>query len=139
MVYIAAPFFNPEQLAWVEKTKELLAKLDMNFYSPKDVNLFENGKGFDPQLIFDDNVRTIDSCNLVIAITNDKDQGTHFEIGYAYAKGVPVIGMWISPDKDAKFNLMLSQSCTATFTSFEQLETYLKGEEIDTNWKGLIE
>lgn len=47
--------------------------------------------------IFKGNLALIDSCDLVIANLNpfrgaEPDSGTAFEVGYAHAKGIPVIG-----------------------------------------------
>lgn len=47
--------------------------------------------------IFKGNLALIDACNLVIANLNpfrgaEPDSGTAFEVGYAHARGIPVIG-----------------------------------------------
>lgn len=47
--------------------------------------------------IFRGNLALIDSCDLVLANLNpfrgaEPDSGTAFEVGYAHAKGIPVIG-----------------------------------------------
>ncbi len=140
MIYIAAPFFNEEQTLKVETIKTILKNLKLTFYSPKDVNLFENNKGFDPDIIFKENLRAIKESNIIIAVTNDRDQGTHWEMGYAFSCNIPVIAIWINSDKEAKFNLMLSQSCIATFTNFKDLENYLKNNNLKKiNYEGLIE
>ncbi len=47
-IYVAAPFFNDQQLGWVESVKDNIIQAGRKYYSPKDVNLFENGQGFDP-------------------------------------------------------------------------------------------
>lgn len=35
----------------------------------------------------------LDDCQVVLAILNGSDTGTVFEVGYAVAKGIPVVGL----------------------------------------------
>lgn len=142
MIYIAAPFFNDDQITRVETIKMILLKLERGFYSPKDVNLFKEGDHFEADKVFLENLRAIKESDIVLAVTNDKDQGTHWEMGYAFALDIPVIALWITDDKKAKFNLMLSQSCIASFTSYYDLEEYLKENKVKLkkiNYEGSIE
>ncbi len=58
----------------------------------------------------------LSKADLVIAILegSDADSGTCIEIGYAAAKGIPVIGVRTDfrASQDRGVNLMVSQSCT---------------------------
>jgi nucleoside 2-deoxyribosyltransferase len=61
---------------------------------------------------------------------NLPDAGTVWEIGFAYAKGIPVIGM--VKDKESKVNVMLSESMDGIvrgYSKLVQLCAMLAGEE----------
>lgn len=122
LVYIAGPFFNPEQVAVIEAIKALLStfKRMCTFYSPKDDSLYVPGKT-DPQASFDMNVRKIYESSLVIAVTDGKDPGTLFESGYAYAVGTPIVYLWLTGLPGMKFNLMLAKSGIAVCRSWGDL------------------
>ena len=57
--------------------------------------------------------------------TRDKDIGTIWEAGYAYACNKPIIYFCAGLPEGAKFNLMLARSGIKVCTSFAQLEDYL--------------
>ena len=63
-------------------------------------------------------VDNIDDANLVVALIDDRDIGTIFEIGYAFAMGVPVITF---TNMDYGMNLMLAESVLAHCKGVEQL------------------
>lgn len=122
-VYLGGPFFNEPQIQRVETVKNILTALGIRFFSPKDECMFKAGVTT-PQQILDLNLRAIDNASLLIAITDDKDTGTMFEAGYCYAKGLPILYLWLTGDKSQKFNLMLGASGHVV-RSFEELVTTL--------------
>lgn len=68
-VYIAAPFFNPAQVAWCEDLEKRLTDVKWEFFSPR---LQHDGKPdmTNPRYAahtFVQNVRAIDWCNVMIA------------------------------------------------------------------------
>jgi nucleoside 2-deoxyribosyltransferase len=115
-VYIAAPFFNPTQLAIVEAIKQKLTNIDypycyfysVSIFSPKDESMFKQGDN--PETILNLNCNAILTSDFVIAVTDDKDVGTMFECGYAYANGIPILYIWLGKREGQKFNLMLAAS-----------------------------
>ena len=123
-VYIAAPFFNEQQLATVEKIKTLLEDIGMPYFSPKDECLFVKGET-KPEDILRENVEAILDCTCMIAVTEGKDMGTLFECGYAYANKVDTIYFWENDNPELKFNLMLSASGYAVAQNLGQLEDAL--------------
>jgi len=64
--------------------------------------------------IFDFCVRSIDEADVIIAILDgpDVDSGTSFEIGYAFSRNKPIIGIRTDPRQleDQGVNLMISRS-----------------------------
>ena len=61
----------------------------------------------------------------MVVNTRDKDIGTIWEAGYAFANNVPIVYFCAGLPEGAKFNLMLARSGIKVCTSFSQLEDYL--------------
>lgn len=134
-VYIAAPFFNEEQTQRVERVKKLLTNCNLQFFSPKDQSnlLFEENKENQTE-VFNLNVKAIDIAKMLIVITNDKDTGTMFEAGLAFAKNKKIIYLF---EGGKSFNLMLSNSGIAT-TSIDELEQMLNKLAKGSDYSALV-
>lgn len=118
-VYIAAPFFTKDQLEEVMYMEEALSARGFEVFSPRlDTRIPGNATSDDQKKAFNDNLTGILDSGFVLAITMNKDMGTVFECGYAYANKVPIL--YYAPGIDGPFNLMLAQSaslgaCTSCF------------------------
>ncbi|WP_353856827.1 nucleoside 2-deoxyribosyltransferase [Bacillus sp. Bos-x628] len=137
-VYIAAPFFKADQITRVALVETLLEKHDLTYFSPRKQSAI--GPISSPEVrkkSFEMNIRGIEESELVIAITDDKDMGTIFEAGHAYASGVPIIYVAFTLGQDGMFNLMLAESGKAACKTIEELEAAILGQEI--YYEGLIE
>jgi hypothetical protein len=87
-VYLAAPFFNLAERWIVEEVREQLLHMEVEVFSPlHDVGV---GPG---DVVAKQDLAGLDDCSVVLAILNGGDAGTIFEIGYAVAKGIPVIAL----------------------------------------------
>lgn len=87
-VYLAAPFFNLAERWMVEEVRDQLLHLEMEVFSPlHDVGV---GPG---EVVAKADLEGLDQCSVVLAILNGGDAGTIFEIGYAVARGIPVIAL----------------------------------------------
>ena len=75
--------------------------------------------------VFSGNLHHIETADFVLVNTRDKDIGTIWESGYAYAHKKPIVYFCGGLPKGAKFNLMLARSGVKVCTNFEQLEDYL--------------
>jgi nucleoside 2-deoxyribosyltransferase len=136
--YIAAPFFNPDQITRVALVETLLEKHGFTYFSPRKQSAI--GPISSPEVrkhAFKQNVDGIEEAEFLIAVTDGKDMGTIFEAGHAYASGIPVIYVAFTIGKDGMFNLMLAESGKAACRTVEELEAALLGEEI--YYEGLIE
>lgn len=128
--YIAAPFFNKEQVERVELVENMLREKGYTFFSPRtdsaveDINNPENRKK-----VFALNHQSIDASKRIIAITDGKDAGTLWESGYAYAKNIPIIYVAFTLGK-AQFNLMLAESGVAACRTEKELSNAIDGQEI---------
>ena len=136
--YIAAPFFNPDQITRVALVETLLEKHGFTYFSPRKQSAI--GSIADEAVrkkAFQMNVDGIEDAEFLVAITDGKDMGTIFEAGHAYASDIPIIYVAFTLGKDGMFNLMLSESGRAACRTVEELEAAMLGREI--YYQGLIE
>jgi len=118
-IYIAGPFFNEYELGIINRIKYILDTYRYEYFSPKDELIFKPGVTT-PEDILRANVRGLMAADLLIVVTDNKDPGTMFEAGWAYAKGIPIIYMWLTGTKEQKFNVMLA-STGSVVRSLDQL------------------
>lgn len=137
-VYFASPWFNPTQAEREERVKNKLRELGFDVWSPKDNNSLSPIT--DPAIrekIFAANIKGMETCEMIFAITDEKDMGTIWESGFVYGMRNEARKVW-GKDKDDKsgpiivyycetlgngmFNLMLAQSGDIVITKFEDLD-----------------
>jgi len=87
-IYIAAPFFNLAERWVVEEVRNQLLAMNVSVFSP----LHDVGEG-PGEVVAPLDLQGLDECQAVLAILNGADAGTIFEIGYAVARGIPVVGL----------------------------------------------
>ncbi len=135
-IYLAGPLFTAAERRFNEELALYIEQAGFAVYLPqkecKDVAK--------PQDIFHTCIKGLDNAWCVVAVLEgaDADSGTCFEMGYAYAKGIPVIGVRTDFRKSADdgfVNLMLSKSvqtlCVVNsleITSIEEIAKRLKDE-----------
>ena len=131
--YIASGWFNPEQAKDLEDIKAALDELNIKYFSPKDEVLVNPTEGPEAQeKAFQANTVNITNGVFIIVNTRDKDLGTIFEAGYAYASGVPII--YYCEGLRGMFNLMLGRSGRAVATNIEELKEHVTGIMSDNNY-----
>jgi nucleoside 2-deoxyribosyltransferase len=118
-VYIAGPFFNQYETGIINRIKYILDTYRYEYFSPKDELMFKPGVTT-PEDILRANVNGLMAADLLIVVTDGKDPGTMFEAGWAFAKGVPMIYVWLTGTKEQKFNVMLAATGSVV-RSFDQL------------------
>jgi nucleoside 2-deoxyribosyltransferase len=123
-VYIAGPFFNPFQVAVIESIENLLAdSSDIEFYSPRTdgvvMNMTVEERKQNSKRLFDLNKSNILDADLVVAVIDDKDTGTIWEMGFAHAKGIDIVSF---TNQNYGVNLMLSESVVAHCRGIGELE-----------------
>lgn len=87
-IYIAAPFFNLAERWIVEEIRNQLMTMHVPVFSP----LHDVGEG-PGEVVAPLDLKGLDECQAVLAILNGADAGTVFEVGYAVAKGIPVVAL----------------------------------------------
>jgi len=119
-IYLAGPLFtiherrtNRELAAGIEK---YLPGARVNL--PQDFKYddrYNDSKAFG--LIFKGCIDGVDACDVLVAWLDgpDSDSGTCFEVGYAYAKGIPCVGVRTDfrLNQERGVNIMQSRACSA--------------------------
>lgn len=96
-IYLAGPFFDVGELFVVEEVKHILENEGVDVISP----VHDIGRAADYDSTEDvakQDLAAIDEADLVFALLDHVDSGTHFEIGYARKAGTPVIGYAHNPN-----------------------------------------
>ena len=87
-IYIAAPFFNLAERWIVEEVRGQLTDMGIPVFSP----LHEVGEG-PGEVVAPQDLAGLEKCQVLLAILNGSDTGTVFEVGYAVARGIPVVAL----------------------------------------------
>lgn len=123
-VYLASPFFNDEQIRRVERMEKLLRSKGLNVFSPREHqnDHLPFGSKEWREATFTNDLKHIGWCDLIVAIYNEEDAGTMWELGMGYTQGVPLIVF--NEDGKETLNLMISDSLHAYIESWEDMEKY---------------
>jgi len=105
-VYLAAPFFSLGQLWMVEQARSHLAHFGLDVFSP----YHEVGLGSAEQVVEAD-LAALREVDLVFAIVDGLDAGTLVEIGYARARGTPVV-VYCESEGEESLKMMSGEGCT---------------------------
>ena len=110
-IYIAGPFFNPAEIKVIEEIKKTCENAELEYYSPKDEMLY-NSKTDSPEKAtecFNSNIEAMNNNDFMVAVIDNHDAGTLFEMGYFYAKYKRILAFSSVPERQV--NLMLAQGC----------------------------
>lgn len=135
-IYQAGPLFTAGEQAWHRQFKEKLMKAGHDVTWPfelidqKDVIAWGDKA---PQKIMEIDKAAIDQVEVIVALLDGTqvDDGTAWEIGYAYAKGLPIIGIrtdfrQAGDTKHSAVNAMIEGSCLAICQTEEDVIEALK-------------
>ena len=89
MYYIAGPIFNEGQKNVIKCIEDILDNRMQEYFSPREFGVIAD-EPMSPQRmerIFNMNIRMLDECDNMIAVLDDRDAGTIFEIGH-FAAGL---------------------------------------------------
>lgn len=127
-VYLASGWFNSIQAEELSRLENIFDNRN-NFFelaSPRRIFICPpNAPKSVQDETFTGNLHHIETSDFLLVNTRDKDIGTIWEAGYAYAQKKPIVYFCAGLPKGAKFNLMLARSGIKVCTSFEELEDYL--------------
>ncbi len=125
-MYVAGPLFTPGQRLDLERIAAACERLGLTTFLPhRDAGLCppdgKRGEAF-----FKGDRDELDRVDAVVAVLNgfDVDAGTAWEIGYAYARSVPILGIYEDTrisDPLANLSLMVLHSLSGLSTSVDEL------------------
>lgn len=104
-VYLAGPFFAPQELWMIEECKRHLEQFDLRVFSP----FHEIGLG-KPSSVAPKDLEALKRCDIVFAVLDGFDSGTLFEIGYAVDEKKTVIGLYHGKD-DGNLTMLTGTGC----------------------------
>lgn len=93
-VYLAAPLFSEAECDFNRKLKSEMHSIGFNVFLPQEDSNNVHDTTDRQKIIFDKNLKGIEKSDILVAVIDgaDVDSGTAWEIGYAFARGKPVIG-----------------------------------------------
>lgn len=129
--YIAGPLFNEGERWFDEQIDQIAQEAGFTTFLPHRDGKEGGMKNADniPRIFAEDR-DAIDRCDIVIANLNGitTDDGTAWEIGYAYAKGKHIVGIytdWRLQFTHQTVNLMIECSLNKLVRSLDELRAYL--------------
>jgi len=131
-VYIAGPLFNEGERWFDEQIEQIAAAAGYTTFLPhRDGTEGKIKSEKNIPAIFAEDVAAIDRCDIVIANLNGitTDDGTAWELGYAFAKGKHLVGVYTDWRLQYKFvtvNIMLECSLNKLVHSLDELRLYLQ-------------
>lgn len=120
-VYLAAPLFSEAERDFNRKLRDEIKRAGFNVFLPQeDSNNVKEEKNRQ-EIIFNKNMEAIEGSDIVVAVIDgvDVDSGTSWEVGYAFAKGKPVLALrtdFRTLGVEGTVNLMIERSvilCTS--------------------------
>ena len=126
-IYLAGPLFSHAELEYNRKLRDLLLNKDFSVFLPQEdaEDTTDEREKQNQECIFKKCVESVDSSDIVVAVLDgvDVDSGTAWEIGYAYAKEKPVIGLRTDfrSLSDGIVNLMVEMAIVALARDEDEL------------------
>ncbi len=118
IAYLAAPLFSQIERRWNRELARLLEErvAGLEVTLPQDFRVagrYNDRKRF--EALFKKCIAAVESADVVVAVLDgpDTDSGVAFEMGYAYAADVPVVGVRTDfrQSQERGVNLMCSRPC----------------------------
>jgi nucleoside 2-deoxyribosyltransferase len=93
-LYLAANLFTPFDRKRNSQIAEHLTEHGHEVFLPQNLRTTQ-GKRPSPSEIFEGCVRGVHECDLLVGLVDgpDVDSGTAWELGYAYARGKPIVAL----------------------------------------------
>lgn len=129
-IYVAGPLFNTHERSYLEQIANMLEEMGHETFLPhRDAGIIGDLTNIEERKrVFRGDMQALEACDIVVALLTgaDHDSGTCGELGYAYAKGKPCIG--ISDDVRRINNLIwgLCDEGQAITRSIDELGIYLR-------------
>jgi len=129
-VYLAAPLFSEAECDFNRKLRDELISAGFIVFLPQEDSNNVKDMLDRQKIIFNKNLKGIENSDIIVAVIDgaDVDSGTAWEIGFAFAKGKPVIGLrtdFRTLGIEGTVNLMIERSVVICM-SVSELLNHLK-------------
>jgi len=129
-VYLAAPLFSEAECDFNRKLRDELISAGFNVFLPQEDSNNVKDMSDRQKIIFDKNLKGIENSDIIVAVIDgaDVDSGTAWEIGFAFAKAKPVLGLrtdFRTLGIEGTVNLMIERSVVLCM-SVPELLNHLK-------------
>ena len=136
-IYLAGPLFSEAEREFNRKLAGMLGNAGYEVFLPQEdsADNLKSREKLDNATLFKKNVEGIDKSDLVVAILDggsDVDSGTAWEIGYAWARGIPIVGLrtdFRTLGIEGIVNLMIEECAVRIHTSVNELVNFLEQGE----------
>jgi nucleoside 2-deoxyribosyltransferase len=126
--YLAAPFFKPHEVAVVEKLEREIEGVGFGLLSPRRsgvlLDMSPKHRKESARKIFAQNVADIVACDFMLAVIDDRDTGTTWEMGFCYGLGDRSILTYT--EHDYAINIMLKGCVSGHARGVEELKSMLQ-------------
>ncbi len=94
-VYLAAPLFSEAELDFNRMLRDEIKSSGFNVFLPQEDSNNVKDRDDRQSIIFSKNEAAIEKSDIIVAVIDgaDVDSGTAWEMGYAYARGKPILGL----------------------------------------------
>ncbi len=125
-IYLAAPLFSEAECDFNRKLRDEIRRVGFMVFLPQEDSNNVKDEKKRQEIIFNKNVAAIKKSDMIVAVIDgtDVDSGTAWEIGYAFARGIPVLGLrtdFRTLGIEGTVNLMIERSITLFYTVSELL------------------
>ncbi len=130
-IYQAGPLFTEAEQQWHRAFRVRLQAAEYEVIWPFELFSQEDVKHWGkeaPRRIMEADRTALESCDVVVALLDGAqvDDGTAWEIGYAFARSIPIIGIRTDfrrgGDTDhSRINAMIEGSCTQLVSSVDEV------------------
>ena len=120
-IYVAGNLREKKDRDKLEEVEKICKKFGETYLPHRDAGIFE--EGMDPKKIFKENMKRVDWCDVIVVLFNWKgiSSGTAWEIGYGYAKNIPIIAL-VEDKKSANKDFRICVMCHNSVEMVEGLE-----------------
>ena len=133
-IYQAGPLFSQAEQEWHRRFKARLTAEGFDAVWPFELPLPDDMSGGNAaRMLMETDRAALDSCDAVAALLDGPqvDDGTAWEIGYAFCRGLPVVGIRTDFRKcgdaaGAPVNAMIAGSCRTVVTCVEDAVAALR-------------
>ena len=120
-IYLASGWFNPVQAEELTNLESIFDSRSDHFELASPRRIFvcpPNAPKEVQDETFSGNLHHIETSDFLLVNTRDKDIGTIWEAGYAYAFKKPIVYFCAGLPQGAKFNLMLAKKRSKSLHNF---------------------